>query len=147
PALLITAQGNDSEQGRGVRKSVLADMLGQFAGGLFDARQNEAGPQIVTRLLTGGNQLRLPRLDNVNSRHFSWAAFEGLLTASQISGRRLYAGDAQRPNLLTWILTMNNPSLSKDIAQRCQVTRLARPSNHGNWRRDVEAFIEQHRWD
>lgn len=147
PAFLITAQQNDSEQGRGVGKSVLADMLGQLAGGLFDARQNEDVPQIVTRLLTGGNQFRVARIDNVKSRHFSWAAFEGLLTASQISGRRLYAGDAQRPNLLTWILTMNNPSLSKDIAQRCQVIRLARPSNHGNWRRDVEAFIEQHRWD
>jgi len=147
PAFLITAQQNDPEQGRGVGKSVLADLMGQLAGGMYDFRQAEDVGRITSRLLSGTDNCRVARLDNLKTDRFSWGDFEGLVTAREINGHQLYVGDAKRPNLITWLLTMNNPVLSKDMAQRCQVIRIARPTNYGTWRRDVEAFIEQHRWD
>ena len=147
PAFLITAQQNDPEQGRGVGKSVLADLMGQLAGGMYDFRQAEDVGRITSRLLSGTDNCRVARLDNLKTDRFSWGDFEGLVTAREINGHQLYVGDAKRPNLISWLLTMNNPVLSKDMAQRCQVIRIARPTNYGTWRRDVEAFIEQHRWD
>jgi hypothetical protein len=59
----------------------------------------------------------------------------------------LYSGEAQRPNTLTWVLTMNGATLSKDMAQRCIIIKLARPESYDQWTEDVDEFIARHRWE
>jgi hypothetical protein len=41
-----------------------------------------------------------------------------MITADEVDGHRLYAGHAKRPNVLTYVLTANEPMLSKDLATR-----------------------------
>ena len=47
--------------------------------------------------------------------------------------KKMYIGEAQRPNTLTWFVTLNGAYLSKDLAQRCVLIRLDRPTFTGNW--------------
>ena len=63
-----------------------------------------------------------------------------------ISGHRLYHGEGRRSNTLTWTLTLNGASLSKDLAQRVIVVVLDRPEYSPNWEDDVRTYIDEYRW-
>jgi hypothetical protein len=103
--------------------------------------------KLLPRLLSQGAQgKRMALLDNIKALRFSWAELEGLITCSEISGRMLYVGEGTRPNLLNWTLTLNNASLSKDMAQRTIIVRLARPPRDPRWWDDTVAMIEAQRW-
>ena len=84
-------------------------------------------------------------LDNVKTTRFSWAELESLITSPVINGRRLYVGDASRPNYFTWCITLNGASLSTDMAQRTVEVRLAPPEYRKNWDREVAQFIDSNR--
>jgi hypothetical protein len=85
----------------------------------------------------------------------SWAEVESLITAAEISGKRLYSGEATRPNVITWMLTLNGISLAKDLAQRFVVIKLAKwkkpPMVEGesvpSWDEDTAALLADRRWD
>jgi hypothetical protein len=89
---------------------------------------------------------RLALLDNIKSLRFSWAALEELITQDTISGKALYVGEASRPNTLTWVLTVNGASLSKDLAGRVVPIRLKRPAYDPSWLDRVLAHLAKHRW-
>jgi hypothetical protein len=148
PVWLFTGPDRDPEQGRGVGKSTVVKVFGALAGGVLDVVQEDDLREVKTRLLSPeGLPLRLVRLDNVKSTRLSWADLEGLVTAEVVSGRRLYAGEGRRPNLLTWALTVNGASLSKDLAQRCVVARVARPAFAPGWEEATLGFVREHRWE
>lgn len=141
PAFVITARS-----GRGSGKSTLASLLGQFAGGVIEISSNEDSKTMKERLLSPeGLKKRVALLDNVKTLRFSWAELEAMITAKSISGRRMYVGEATRPNNLTWVITLNGVSLSTDMAQRCVVIHLDRPEHSGDWEDSVRQYIEQHR--
>jgi hypothetical protein len=146
PAFLIESDGDD-EGGRGTGKTTLAKAVAHLAGGHFDARPTEDYGRLVGRLLTP-NALtrRVALLDNVKTLRFSWADLEGLITSDTINGHRLYAGDASRPNHLTWFLTLNHASLSKDLAQRCVIIHVKRPRYDAEWWAETEKFMDDNRW-
>jgi hypothetical protein len=103
---------------------------------------------VKTRLLSdAARQIRLARLDNVKSLKFSWADLEGLITSTEISGRRLYSGEGRRPNTIVWGITLNGATLSKDLAQRVIPIQLARPSYSAEWERDSREFVRANRWE
>jgi hypothetical protein len=83
---------------------------------------------------------RIALLDNVKTTRFSWAELEALITREVISGKRMYVGDASRPNLITWLITLNGASLSTDMAQRVVEIRLADPEYRETWESEVTAF-------
>lgn len=141
PAFVVT-----SDIGRGAGKSKLTDMLAHLAGGLIELSQNEDAKAMRERLLSpGGMSKRIVRLDNVKTHRLSWADFESLITSAQISGRRMYQGEGSRPNTLTFTLTLNGPSLSTDMAQRCILIKLCRPEYVGDWESETMAFIDANR--
>lgn len=141
PAFVITARS-----GRGSGKSTLASLLGQFAGGVIEISSNEDSKTMKERLLSPeGLKKRVALLDNVKTLRFSWAELEAMITAKSISGRRMYVGEATRPNNLTWVVTLNGVSLSTDMAQRCVVIHLDRPEHSGDWEDSVRTYIEQYR--
>lgn len=141
PAFAVTSGG-----GRGKGKSRLAEMVGYVAGGYVSVESNSPVNELKTRLLSPvGLTMRVVIIDNIKSHRFSWADLEALITASHISGRRNYVGEGQRPNTLTWLLTLNGPSMSKDMAQRSCIIRLADPTYSGDWHAETVAFIDANR--
>ena len=57
----------------------------------------------------------------------------------------MYVGEASRPNLITWLITLNGASLSTDMAQRVVEIRLADPEYRETWDSEVTAFIDANR--
>jgi hypothetical protein len=147
PAYLIEAEENDRQGGRGTGKTKLAQAVAHLAGGHIDIRPSEDMDKVMTRLLsTAALGRRIALLDNVKTLRFSWADLEGAITSDVLSGKALYIGEGQRPNTLTWTITLNNASLSRDMAQRCVIVRLKRPPRDPCWEAETWEFIDEHRW-
>lgn len=135
-----------SDDGRGAGKTSVFKVLSHLIGGMVEVSANADMGDVVTRLLSpGGQSKRLMLLDNVKTRNFSWAELEALVTSPAISGKRLYCGEGQRPNLLTIGVTLNGVNLSEDIAQRAVVIKVKRPAYLGAWFEEVFQFVDQFR--
>ncbi len=141
PAFLITCS-----LGRGRGKSTLSQHLGRLYGGAIDFSQKEDIAVIKQRLLSPETDCkRVAVLDNLKTTRFSWAELEAMITSDVINGKRMYVGDATRPNNLTWIITLNGASLSTDMAQRVVEIQLGEPRFDKTWESDSRAFIESNR--
>lgn len=150
PIFVIEGPGAPGDAGRGVGKTTLSTMLAdELAGGYVDVGQGEPDVEAVkTRLLSSeAGRKRVAVLDNLKSHKFSHGGLEGLITNPHISGRQLYVGEGGRPNHLSWVITVNGGRLSKDLAERSIVIRLARPTYRADWDSSVRAFIRSHRWE
>jgi hypothetical protein len=150
PAWLITGPEMDNENGRGIGKSTLVEVLAQeLVGGYVEVPPTGDMESVKTRLLSPGAAFtRVARLDNVKSLRFSWAELEGLITASMVSGKRLYQGEGARVNTLVWTITVNGEALSEDLAQRCVHIKLKRPWPYSpDWEKEVRTFIRENRLD
>jgi hypothetical protein len=150
PMWVVVGPQEDAHRGgRGTGKSILVEMMAELLGGMKTLLSVERGQNlqdVKTRLLSPAAQdVRISLLDNVKSLRFSWADLEALITAPVISGRRLYEGEGRRPNLITWIVTINGGALSKDLADRAIVLRLRRPEYSATWEEDTRAFIQANR--
>jgi hypothetical protein len=148
PAFLITGPDRDPDQGRAVGKTTLGQILAdELADGSVNIEPSGTIADLKTRLLsTADGHKRVVLLDNVKTYKLSWADLEGLITASQVSGKALYVGEGRRPNTLVWIITANGATLSKDMAKRCIQIKLARPPSESSWEIKVRQFIREHRW-
>lgn len=144
PLFLIT-----SDHGRGVGKSTTVELIAEIAGGLtqIDAERESA----ATLARKTGTPEEVPKrcilIDNVKKLVDS-ATFEAMITASTIAADRLYHGSFQPPNVKTWIMTLNGPSASTDIASRAVVIKIG-PPPHGEakatFKRDLIDFIRDNR--
>ncbi len=147
PAWLFTAEDDDQGGGRGVGKSKVVQMGALLVGGHIDASPSEPIKELVTRILSrDGMDKRVVLFDNVKTLRFSCAELEALITNDVVSGRRLYVGEGRRPNNLTYCLTLNGASLSRDMAQRCVIVKMGRPSHAARWETETVNFIEANRW-
>jgi hypothetical protein len=57
----------------------------------------------------------------------------------------MYVGHGERLNYLTWAVTVNGASYSKDLAQRSVVVQLARPKPSPTWYSETINLVDQHR--
>ncbi|MCI0376095.1 MAG: hypothetical protein L0215_00665 [Gemmataceae bacterium] len=148
PAFLVTTEDDgDKKKGRGSGKTTLAKIGARLMGGLIQASAKQEMHRLVTRLLSPtARGKRVVLLDNIKSLKFSWGELEALITSDVISGHAMYEGEGQRPNTLTWCLTINGASLSRDMAQRCVVTKVKRPDYSATWEDETNSFIEENRW-
>ena len=141
PAFALT-----SDQGRGVGKTTCVQLLARIVGGSIDVSHNEDGDKLTTRLLTpAARTKRVVAMDNVKASKLSSEKIEGLITATEISGRQLYVGEGTRPNNLIWFLTLNGPSMATDLAQRTVPIKLVRCDNSGPWLENAMRFVDTHR--
>lgn len=147
PAWLFTGPENDSQSGRGIGKSTYVELASSVCGGFIRVSPNDDFAKTVTRLLSPKSRhLRVARLDNVKTHRFSWSELEEQITSPVLSGHQMYQGEGRRPNLLTWAITLNGASLSRDLAQRCYPVKLARPTHDPGWNRAVREFVDGQRW-
>ena len=87
-----------SDDGRGVGKSKLIEVVGILFGGFFAINADDRAADISKRLLTPeAATKRITLYDNVKTNRLSWGEYESLITCRDISGHRLYAGDARGP--------------------------------------------------
>ncbi|MEX0774673.1 MAG: hypothetical protein WD042_03045 [Phycisphaeraceae bacterium] len=135
-----------SDYGRGSGKTATAEAVAFIWGGSVDTSlaTRDGIDRLRQRLLHDSTAMRrVVLLDNLRGTT-SNAEIESLITAGDIQGHKLYVGDATRPNRLTWIVTANSPSLSRDLADRSIVIRIGRPhrSDFTGW---ALRFIAEHR--
>ncbi len=149
PAVLVTGPDHDPEQGRGVGKTTMLDVIfDELLGGSIDVSPTADMDVVKTRLLSDqACRIRAARIDNIKTLKLSWADLEGLITAASISGHAMYKGEGRRPNTLIWGLTLNGASLSKDMAQRCAIIKLGRPVFTADWEERVRNYVREHRWE
>ncbi|MCA9259659.1 MAG: hypothetical protein KDA61_10690 [Planctomycetales bacterium] len=141
PAFVIT-----SDQGRGVGKTKLAELVSHLAGGFIDVSNGEDISTLKQRFLSPeGQAKRVALIDNIKTMRMSWAELEALITAPVISGKRMYVGEGRRPNLITWMITLNGVSLATDMAQRSIIIKLVRGENDGPWYEDAIRYVDEHR--
>jgi hypothetical protein len=118
----------------------------RLVGGMMefnDSQLSDARESQVRLLSSAGRMKRLAIIDNLKTLRFSSSFFESMIAAAEISGRQLFEGEGTRPNSLTWAITCNGASLSRDAAQRCIVVKLARPVQTGGaWDDAIDRFIE-----
>jgi hypothetical protein len=133
--------------GHGTGKSTVAKGVSYVVGGHISISAREDYNKVKTRLLSpGALTQRIALLDNVKTLKFSWADLEGLITDDVISGHQMYQGEGRRPNTLTWFITLNNASLSKDMAQRCVIVHVRKPRYSATWTKQVRNYIDANRW-
>ena len=141
PAFLITARG------RGKGKTTAAEMLASVFGGCMSFSMNDKAKDIKERLLSPESLTkRAALLDNVKTSKISSGDHEAIITAQEISGKRMYVGEANRPNTITWFVTVNGAAMSKDMAQRCIPIMLSDPKFSREWDAEILAFVEANRW-
>jgi hypothetical protein len=148
PGWVISGPTNEPVHGgRGAGKTTVVEVLASLVGGLMMFSSHDPIESINKRLLSSeGGKYRVALLDNVKTLRFSWAELESLITTPVISGHKLYTGECQRQNMLTWAVTLNGGRLSKDLAQRCNFVHLERPDFSRDWQSRVNHFVTQYRW-
>jgi hypothetical protein len=123
-------------------------MGARLFGGYVNLDPKDPMSDIITRLLSiEALGQRVGLLDNVKTLKFSWGQLESLITGQWVSGHRMYKGESKRPNTLTYAITLNGASLSKDMAQRVIPVKLAKPDYDAAWQEQTEAFIDANRWE
>lgn len=141
------AFGVDSVSGTGAGKSELVKRISSLSGGCYDFDAKRIDEDSLRKKLVNGDQHRVALLDNIKESCLSSAVIESLVTSSTVGGHKLHVGYTSRPNTITWAMTMNGMSLSRDLAQRTVVIRLAEPKRSGSWDDDFDSFLASHRGD
>src|SRR5208282_1726549 len=146
PAWLITGPDDDPKGGVGIGKSTFIELASTLVGGFIDVTLGEDIASVKKRLLSpNARQHRMVRIDNIKAK-VNWADLEALITSPVISGHKLFTGESCRPNHLIWCLTLNAASLSRDMAARCMIIQLQRPTNSPDWATETMQFIQDHKW-
>ena len=136
------ADGADPDAGRGAGKSTAAQAVAKVAGGALSLRRTSDADRVLSDLVSpAGLAARVVLLDNVKSLKLSSEFLESLITADAVDGHRLYAGHAQRPNVLTYVLTANEPMLSKDLATRSVPVFVKQAKKSPEWDAKLHALL------
>lgn len=128
------------DQGSG--KTTIAQVIGDLWGGWMPVQLSGKGVDtfLERALSPGGLLTRLCLIDNVKGV-LSHAAVEEWLTSKYIRGKRMYQGEATRPNDFTWITTLNNARLSRDMSERAFFIELKKPESRADWAKELHAFV------
>jgi hypothetical protein len=148
PIFIFEAATEDGRPGQGAGKSTAAMLGGKLFGGYLNISLATADDmQVQTRLLSKhGRRSRLVVFDNLKGTRVSNSLIESYVTADIISGRQLWQGEGTRPNNLTWTITANQPSLSRDFVGRAYPVRVTPPTYTPAWTARIDALIAEHRW-
>lgn len=140
PAFVFT-----SEHGRGVGKTITAQVIAEIWGGVVSIGAKEDWEVVRKRLL--GNESLVKRvllIDNIKGK-FQGGDIEGMITAKELDGWKPYHGQASRPNTLTWFFTANTPSLSRDLADRSIIVKVGKQLHGQGFLRWAMEHIAMHR--
>jgi hypothetical protein len=142
PLFVFAAADGTSDSGRGSGKSTIAQAVGRIAGGCQSIQRESGSDRVLTDLLSpSGLAKRIVLLDNVKSLKFSSSFLEGLITAHEVDGHQMYIGHGSRPNVLTYVITANEPMLSKDLATRAVTILLNQAKKDPTWDAKLDKML------
>lgn len=129
---------------RGSGKTTAVETVGRLCGGALSVDLDErAIERLKERLLSSeGWYKRVGLCDNVR-RLVAGELIEQLVSSHRISGKRLYVGEASRPNTMTYYFTGNNLRMSPDMADRSYFIKFERPQFSEGWIDRLNEFVEQ----
>jgi hypothetical protein len=134
-----------SDHGRGVGKTRTAHLIADVFGGAITVQEHEDWQQVLSRLLDNESlKKRTVLIDNIRGA-LSRSGLESAVTAPVIDGRKMYVGQAQRPNYLTWIITANTPALSADLTDRSMVVRIGPRKSGSTFETWADTFMREKR--
>lgn len=144
-----------SDDGQGSGKSILARAVAKLCGagdsehyGGIEIDRGEGIEQIKQRLLSPESVTkRVVIIDNVRDNRINWSSLEALVTSPVISGKKMYIGESQRNNTFLWILTLNGPGASSDLAQRSILIKVEKSEYAAGRVEELYTFIRTHRED
>lgn len=148
PIFAFEAATENGKAGQGSGKSTVPAKAGELFGGFVSIDlATDSGKDLMPRLLSAaGRRARLVIFDNVKGSRVSSSLIESSVTAPVLSGKQLFQGEGSRPNYLTWCITSNQPSLSKDLAARTYPIRVRPPKYSPEWETKIGGFINANRW-
>jgi hypothetical protein len=112
-------------------------------GGAIKVGVREDRDRMTSRLIDDVSR-RCVLVDNIKGS-LSDSDLEGAMTSDTIEGWKLFHGQASRPNLLTWFLTANTPSLSTDLVERSVVIQIGDRQHDFDFVTWSRMFIAEHR--
>ncbi|APZ91307.1 hypothetical protein [Fuerstiella marisgermanici] len=137
-----------SSPDRNAGKTSLAQNVSLLVGGFLKWSERQDFDKFGARLLSSeGRAKRVVLIDNVKSGRFSHDELESVITLETISGRQNNVGESSRQNNLNWILTVNGPSMSRDISTRAIPIQIRMPKRRDDYTESVRSFIREHLWD
>lgn len=148
----------DSETGQGAGKSMLACYVGMLYGTDMESEapfrisqsefKNEQSFQRKWRQLfdAAGRKKRVILVDNVTG-FFECSTLASCATDPTISGLKQYGHESlTRANDLTYIVTSNSATVSKDFADRAFFVNISKPKDpQRDWEEHTMSFIKKHR--
>jgi len=94
--------------------------------------------------LASADARRMILIDNVKGRQDS-QKWEAMITAQEVTLRRLHHGSFMTPNRWIWCLTANLADLSTDLASRSVIIKIGRPQHGTDFHTAYAGFLDQHR--
>lgn len=123
----------------------ISKLVGGYIKVQLGGKSGRAEDQLLERLLSpSALEKRLLIWDNIHAT-VQGELVESLITDTEITGKRMFHGEASRPNSLQWYLTLNNARLSSDMARRSFRVGLEKPAQDPNWRKNVENHVVNNR--
>jgi hypothetical protein len=139
PMIVVTAPD------RGYGKSTIAEVIAKIWGGHISINlQGRDEDELLQRLLTPDAMTRRVGIIGNVKGTLSSSMLEELVTAETLSGKRMYSGEASRPNTMTYFITANGVKLSRDIALRSYFINLTKPEYQAQWDTDLAQFVQDH---
>jgi hypothetical protein len=103
--------------------------------------------QVQTRLLSPhGRKSRLVVFDNLKGTRVSNSLVESYVTADAQRAGNCTSAKGRGRTIITWTITANQPSLSKDFVGRAYPVRIVPPEYSPKWTDSVDGFRRDNRW-
>jgi hypothetical protein len=144
--LFIIAGPSDADSNVSIGKTTLVDMLIRLYESGSSIHPEVSTDRLTTNLMNLAEK-QIIMIDNVRTERWSSTALERLITSPEISGHKMYVGQSSFPNNFTFVVTINDPQMTEDLASRSVVIRIKPPKVLGGWRENIQTFIETMRLD
>jgi len=144
--LFLIAGPEEADSNVSIGKTTLVDILIKLYESGASLHPEVSVDRLTTNLMNIPSQ-QVIMIDNVKSKEWSSAALERLITSPEISGHKMYLGYTSFPNHFTFVVTINDPHLSVDLASRAVVIRIRPPEVVAGWRDNIDTFLDTSRID
>lgn len=147
PIFLIQADQeikNDHEK-KNIGKSTLAHKIGKIFGGYVELNTGMDSDVVMRKLVRMADK-RIALYDNVKTIGWSSEVLESQITAPTVQGHQMYVGHVEIENHFCYVVTVNDPAVSSDLASRSVPIIMTKPASQDvEWEDKIEAYITENR--